>query len=165
MAQNVYSPKDVDIAVAGTNIDGWDSITINRNTENTTTHISADGKPKQTYSADTTGTVELEVQQQNSPVNSFFAAVQQGQDLAQNIAYFGITVLDKSGGVLVEMRDAFLNNPAAQDLAGEQTNRTWMLYVNDLRYLPNPAGTEGLEGVAQALSAADTILSNVKNLV
>ena len=117
---NVYSPKQVNISVFGQNISGWSSITISRNSENATTHISAD----------TTGTFEIEVQQQNSPVNSFLSAVQAAQDEQQNLQYLPITIEDKSGGVFVKMTDAFLNMPSNMDLAAEQTSRTWLFYVN-----------------------------------
>lgn len=156
---NVYSPKQVNISVFGQNISGWSSITISRNSENATTHISADGEPRQTKSADTTGTFEIEVQQQNSPVNSFLSAVQAAQDEQQNLQYLPITIEDKSGGVFVKMTDAFLNMPSNMDLAAEQTSRTWLFYVNKMSYVPNPTGSEGLTGII----TAQNILANLNN--
>ena len=147
---NVYSPREVDISIFGQTIAGWDSITITRNSENATTSISADGVAVQTYSADSTGMFDIEVQQQNSPVNSFMSAVQGAQDLKQDLLYMPITVQDKSGGVFVRMADAFLNMPANMDLTTEQTSRTWSLYVNTMTYLPNPSGSSTLAGIATA---------------
>lgn len=159
MSSKVYSPKDVNISIFGQNIAGWDSVTITRNSENASTVISADGVAKQTYSADSTGTFDIEVQQTNSPVNSFMSAVQAAQDQQQDLLYMPITIEDKSGGVFVKMSEAFLNMPANMDLTTEMTSRTWMLYVNNMQYLPNPSGTEGLTGIV----TAENILTDLKS--
>lgn len=163
MSNRTYSPKDVDIAIAGYNIDGWDSITIARNVENTGKNISADGVLGLTKVADKTGTFELEVQQQNSGVNAFFAAVQSADDLREDVARFDITVTDKSGGVLVVLKKAFLDMPANQDLGTEAIGRTWMLYVEQVIYVSNPNGDDAPQEVADAIAAASTVLNNTTN--
>ena len=166
MAQNVYSPKDVDISFGGAiNIDGWDSITLTRNSENTAKNISADGRLGLTYSADVTGAFDIEVQQQNSSANTFFAALQQAQDAARKPLFYNITISDKSGGVLANLKGAFLDMPASQDLSAEAGSRTWMFYVEDVQYLPDPSGFEGAtEAIANAAAAVNTIKGNVTNL-
>lgn len=165
MAQNVYSPKDVDISFGGAiNVDGWDSITITRNSENTSKNISADGRLGLTYSADVTGSFDIEVQQQNSAVNSFCSGIQQAQDLARKPLFYDITISDKSGGVLTYLKGAFLDMPANQDLAVEASSRTWMFYVENVQYLPDPLGT-GSTDVANAIAAVGTISGNITNLL
>lgn len=165
MAKNVYSPKDVDISFGGAiNVDGWDSVTLTRNTENTAKNISADGILGLTYSADVTGSFEIEVQQQNSAVNTYCAALQQKQDLDLKPLFFDITISDKSGGVLAYLKNAFLDMPANQDLAIEAGSRTWMFYVENIQYVPNPSGFEGAtEAIANAIAAVDTIAGNATN--
>lgn len=165
MAKNVYSPKDVDISFGGAiNVDGWDSVTLARNTENTAKNISADGILGLTYSADVTGSFEIEVQQQNSAVNTYCAALQQKQDLDLQPLFFDITISDKSGGVLAYLKNAFLDMPANQDLAIEAGSRTWMFYVENIQYVPNPSGFEGAtEAIANAIAAVDTIAGNATN--
>ena len=164
MAQNVYSPKDVDIAIAGANIDGWDSITISRNTENTSKNISADGTLGLTYSADVTGSFELEVQQQNSPVNAFFSAIQLGQDDQRKPLFFDLAITDKSGGAFANLKGVFLDMPANQDLATEAGSRTWMFYVSNLNYVPSPPGFEGVATIASAVAAYNTLNNNLTNI-
>lgn len=165
MAKNVYSPKDVDISFGGAlNIDGWDTISLSRNTENTGKNIAADGTLGLTYSADVTGSFEIEVQQQNSAVNTYCAALQQAQDIALSPYFFDITISDKSGGVLAYLKNAFLDMPANQDLAAEAGSRTWTFYVENLQYLPDPSGFEGAtKAIADAKAAVDTIMGNVIN--
>lgn len=165
MAKNVYSPKDVDISFGGAiNVDGWDSVSLSRNTENTTKNISADGILGLTYSADVTGAFEIEVQQQNSAVNTYCAALQQAQDLQLSPLFFDITISDKSGGVLAYLKNSFLDMPANQDLAIEAGSRTWMFYVENIQYLPDPSGFEGAtKEIADAKAAVDTILNNTTN--
>ena len=165
MAQNVYSPKDVDISFGGAiNIDGWDSITLTRNSENTAKNISADGRLGLTYSADVTGAFDIEVQQQNSSANTFFAALQQLQDAARKPIFYDVTVTDKSGGVLAYLKGAFLDMPANQDLSAEAGSRTWMFYVENVQFLPNPSGFDDVETYAKAAAAANTLINNVTNL-
>lgn len=165
MAKNVYSPKDVDISFGGAlNIDGWDSTTLSRNSENTAKNISADGILGLTYSADVTGTFEIEVQQQNSAVNTYCAALQQAQDFNRTPLFFDITISDKSGGVLAYLKNSFLDMPANQDLATEAGSRTWMFYVENVQFLPDPSGFEGAtKEIADAKAAVDTIKNNVIN--
>lgn len=163
MSNITYSPKDVDIAIAGFNIDGWDSITISRNVENTSKNISADGRLGLTKSADQTGSCEVEVQQQNSPVNAFFAAIQTAQDAASDVTRFDLTISDKSGGVLCYLNQAFLDMPANQDLAAEAGSRTWMMYVTKLLYVANPNGADTPQDVLEAIAAANTIIGNTTN--
>ena len=165
MAKNVYSPKDVDISFGGAlNIDGWLSTTLSRNSENTSKEIAADGTLGITWSADVTGSFEIEVQQQNSAVNAYCAALQQAQDINNSPLFFDITISDKSGGVLAYLKDTYLDMPAGQDLAAEASGRTWMFYVANLQYLPDPSGFEGATKViADAKAAVDTIQNNVIN--
>tara|TARA_R110002153_G_scaffold53726_2_gene149567 strand:+ start:12147 stop:12644 length:498 start_codon:yes stop_codon:yes gene_type:complete len=160
-----YSPKDVDISFGGAiNVDGWISITIGRNTDNTSNQQSADGITAYTKIADKTGTFEIEVQQQNSPVNAFMSALQQSQDAIEDLIFMDITVSDKSGGVLAYAKQAHLQKSSNQDLAAEAGSRNWMFFVENLQYLPNPSGFESsVKAVADANAAVGTLLSNTTN--
>lgn len=166
MSNTVYSPKEVDISFGGAiNVDGWDSVSISRNTENTAKNISADGKLGLTYSADVTGSFEIEVQQQNSAVNTFCAYLQLQQDSLGKPLFFDITIADKSGSSLVYLSNAFLDMPSNMDLATEAGSRTWTFYVETVRYLPNPSGFESeTKAISDAISSVNTILNNTTNL-
>lgn len=160
-----YSPKDVDIAFGGFNIDGWDSITLGRNSENTTHNQSADGVTAYTKVADTTGSMEVEVQQQNNSVNAYFAALQQAQDAQEDLIFFDAALSDKSGGVLAYAKNCHLQKSANQDLASEAGGRSWMFFVEDLQYIPNPSGFEGAEkAISDAVAAVNTLKSNTTNI-
>jgi hypothetical protein len=169
MAQSVYSPKDVDISFGGqVNIDGWDSITLSRNSENTAKNISADGRLGLTYSADMTGAFDIEVQQQNSAANTFFAELQRSQDQAQKPVFYNITITDKSGGMLAELQGAFLDMPSSQDLSAEAGSRTWMFYVERIAYLSDPSGyetTANSGSVSNAKEAVEGLKDTITNAV
>ena len=160
MKYDVYSPADVDISVGGVNIDGWDSVTITKATENTTKNIAADGPVGLTWTANQTGSFELEVIQQNSPVNSYCAALQRAQQLRKAPVYADVVVSDKSGGVLVRMKNCFLDMPADQSLATEASSRTWVFFVTRLEYDPN-IGDVAIAAEAEAF--VNTILNNTAN--
>ncbi len=164
MAKHVYNPKQVDISFGSFSANGWDSISISRNAENTSKNISADGVVGLTKIADGTGTFEIEVQQQNSNFNAWASAIQSAQDLGETILFFDIVMSDKSGGVLCRLNSAHLDAPASQDLSGEAGSRTWVFFVEDLQYLPAPEGlADSGNSVAKAAAAVNTIKSNVLN--
>ena len=162
MNYDVYSPADVDISVGGVNIDGWDSISISKAVENTTKNIAADGPVGLTWTADETGSCEIEVIQQNSPVNRFCATWQMMQQQARKPYYADITVSEKSGGVLCYLKGCFLDNPADQNLGDTAGSRTWMFFVTKLQYAPDVTGKATTES-AEAIAAMNTILSNSVN--
>jgi len=164
--KQVYSPKEVDIAFGGYNVDGWDSLTIERNGDNTSTNVSADGKVAYSYSADTTGKFDVEVQQQNSSANAFFASIQAVQDKYKLPVFYDITITEKSGGVMVQMSDVHLQRPANQSLSAEAGGREWGFFVEELLY--NPEASADKENFANAVidaakDAVDDIVSDVKN--
>ena len=157
MTTKTYSPKDVNIAMGGVNIDGWESFTIQREAPNTTEQVSADGAfVGITYSANKTGMAELTVQQQNSPANFFLAAVQAEQDKLGKPLHYTIVVEDKSGGVICNLNESFLKTPANMDLAAEQTDRTWGFFVPAMDYYPDILGTDSPEAIVAA-AALQTI--------
>lgn len=158
----VYSPTDVDIAIGGVNIDGWDSITISKDVDNTTRNIGADGPVGITYTANQTGMFELEVQQQNSPVNRMCAAWQQAQDLNHRPVYADVTVTEKSGGVLSYMKNCYLDSPAEQGLTAEAGSRTWGFFVTKVQYVPDTEGS-GTTKATEALARINSILNNSTN--
>ncbi len=164
MSKQVYTPKQVSISFGGFNATGWDSVSLSRNGENTAKSVSADGVHAYTKMSDSSGTFEIEVQQQNSNFNAWAAALQSAQDLEDNIFFFDIVLSDKSGGVLCRLNSAHLDTPASQELSGEHTGRTWVFYVEELEYLPVPEGmSETATGVAEAAAAVNTIKNNLLN--
>jgi hypothetical protein len=165
MSNTVYSPGDVNISIGGFNVDGWDSITMSRNAENTGKNISADGKVGLTQSADKTGVCEIEVQQQNSAFNSYAAEIQRIQDTTGTLLRFDIVVSDKSGGILSNLNTAHLDVPASQDLSQEAGSRTWAFFVSDMEYLPNIGGFGDLTAISNAQAAVNNLLDNVLNKI
>ena len=166
MTTNVYSPKDVDISFGGgADLTGWKSFSAARNSDNSSVDISADGYPAYTKIADLTGTMEVEVQQTNSQTNSFFSALQLAQDNTSTILFYDVTVVDKSGGFTVYLKDVHLSKPADQDLTQEMGSRTWMFFVGNMQYVPTPSGLENpTAAIAQGIAGVETIKNNVRNL-
>lgn len=148
-----YSPKDVKIVVAGfQDVSGWTSITVDRNSDNSSTIVSADGIPAHTVIADSTGTFEIELQQHNSEFNMCIAALDLKTKTDNDLLFFDITITDRSGSTLVNLKDVHLRKMAPQALAAEAGTRTHMFHVDDVQYLP------AAEGIAQ--TSADVLNAN-----
>ena len=164
MSNTVYSPKEVILQLGGVKVDGWNTISLGRNEDNSSETISADGRVATTWNADNTGTLEVEVQQQNTPVNFFLSALQLKQDTLNSPLYLGGSLTDPAGNILCEMKGVYLKTPARQDLAKEETSRTWGFFVSDLKYLAVPAKYAGdAAAVSTANSAVNTVLENSIN--
>lgn len=148
----VYSPKDVKIAFAGIqNISGWVSLTVDRTSDNSTVTTGADGVPAYTALADKTGTLEIEVQQTNNEVNLALAAMDEAIKSGNNLLFFDVTIMDRSGGVLIgSLKDCHLQKMAPQGLGAEAGTRTHMIHVGEVEYVSRP------EGFSQAPSTAST---------
>jgi hypothetical protein len=160
-----YSPKDVDISFGPFNIDGWENVSISRNSDNTSHNQSADGVTSYTKIADSTGMMELEVQQQNDSVNAYLAAIQKLQEESDDLLFFDATITDKSGGVFAYANSCHLQKSANQDLAAEAGSRTWTFFIEDLAYNPSPSGLSDATGkIAAAVAAANTLKSNTTNI-
>ena len=66
--------------------------------------------------------------------------------------FFDITITDRSGSTLVNLKDVHLRKMAPQALAAEAGTRTHMFHVDDVQYLP------AAEGIAQ--TSADVLNAN-----
>ncbi len=157
-----YSALDTDVSFGSIDISGWDNISVSRNEANTTRNTSADGRHGITMSADRSGMVELEVQQQNSPVNRAMAALQAEQDLSNDLVRFDITIKERSGGVLVYMSNCYLDSPASQDLSKEAGSRTWTFFVDTMIFAPDVTGDAG-NAATEALAFVNTLKNNTAN--
>jgi hypothetical protein len=144
--------------MGGVPIDGWMSVTIGRNSDNSSQVLSADGRVGYTKVADKTGMFELEVQQQNNSVNTYLAALQQAQDSLDDLIFMEIVVSDKSGGVLADASNCHLQKPSNQDLAAESGSRNWSFFVEELDYRADPDGFLGKAAVIDAATASVTSL-------
>lgn len=164
MSQEVYSPKDVAITFAGAaTVSGWISASVSRNSENSTGQSSADGVRTHTISADRSGTFEIELNQTNS-TNFYLSAVQAAQDLDNTLYFMNITVTDKSGGFLIELKHCHLTSPAQPTLGADETSRTWTFAVDKVNYLPTPSGISStIKAVTDANSAVETLKANSFN--
>lgn len=154
-----YSPKDVKITVGGfQDVTGWTSITVDRNSDNSSTIISADGVPAHTVIADETGTLEIELQQHNSEFNLAIAALDLNAKTTNDLLFFDVTITDRSGSALVNLKDVHLRKMAAQALAAEAGTRTHMFHVDYVQYLPTP---EGFQDTADDVVNAQNFVSFV----
>lgn len=161
-----YSPKDVKIVVAGfQDVSGWTSITVDRNSDNSSTTVSADGRPAHTVIADSTGTFEIELQQHNSEFNMCIAALDLQTKTDNDLLFFDITITDRSGSSLVNLKDVHLRKMSAQNLAAEAGTRTHMFHVDNVEYLPSPEGFQETDAdVLNANNFVDFIAEQAQNL-
>lgn len=157
-----YSKLDTDISLAGINVDGWESLSLSRNEANTTRNTSADGVHGITVSADKSGMLELEVIQQNAPVNRAMAALQAEQDRTGDVIYFDIVISEKSSGVLTYQKNCYLDVPASQDLSTDAGSRTWAFFVTNMQFAPDVTGKATTEA-AEALAFVNTLKNNTAN--
>ncbi|ASU03372.1 hypothetical protein [Pseudoalteromonas phage J2-1] len=161
-----YSPKDVKIVVGGfQDVSGWTSITVDRNSDNSSTIVSADGVPAHTVIADNTGTFEIELQQHNSEFNMCVAALDLKTKTTNDLLFFDITITDRSGSELVNLKDVHLRKMAPQALAAEAGTRTHMFHVDNVQYLPAAEGiSETASEVLNANNFVDFISEQAQNL-
>ncbi len=166
----VYSPKDVKITVGGfQDVTGWTSITIDRNSDNSSTIISADGIPAHTAIADDTGSFEIETHQLNSEFNSCIAALDLDAKTRNDLLFFNVTVTDRSGSTLAILNDVHLRKMAPPSLGAEAGTRTNMFHVDEVIYLPN---AEGISDTASDVINANNFVNliagqsqNIKDLI
>lgn len=159
---NEYSPADVYLTFAGiTTLRGWTSIKVDRNTENYSQTVSADGRPSYTLSADKTGIMEVSVKQTNTEFHLAMAALQQVIDSFPEAAIaFTANLIERNGGNTTIISGVRLNKMASQDFETEEGERTYTFLIEDVKYVPTPEGlSSASRAIASATSFADTIMS------
>ena len=92
--------------------------------------------PAHTVIADNTGTFEIKLQQHNSEFNMFVSALDLITKTTNDLLFFAITITDRSGSELVNLKYVHLRKIAPQALAAEAGTRTHMFHVDDVQYLP-----------------------------
>ena len=159
-----YSPKDVKLTFAGIqNVRGWATITIDQTSDNYSQNTSADGVQGYTQSADHSGTMEISVQQTNTEFHLAMAALMQvirsneGSDVTVSA-----TLIERNGGNTGVITGIRLNRMAPQSFANEMEDRTYSFLIEDLQFIPTPAGlaTQARE-ITNAKAFRDIILDNV----
>lgn len=159
MAFRTYSPERVKVVIAqgaGYNVVGFAEgtfIEASRNSENTTTSAGAAGDIGITKIADKSGTLTMTLMQ-TSPSNQVLSAIQNAQDMADDILRFDIGVMDPSGGFLMVCKSCHLQIPASVSLSSDQEDKEWTFFVEELLYSDVPVGTTNSSNVQADINNA-----------
>lgn len=133
MSVGTYSPRDIELIVAGVPIRGYMSgtfISTERNADSFSLDIGADGEAARTASADRSGRITLTLQQ-TSPSNDFLSGLIIADELTSN-AVFPVLLKDTQGRTLEASACAWLVKPANTEYSDEQSGREWMIECANL---------------------------------
>lgn len=149
----VYSAEGVKLTIAGQVIlTGWDSISFERNNDNKSLQVSADGVVGKSTIADRTGVMTITAQQQNNEFAFQMAAIQNIIDSFPNEEIdLSLSVTDPSGGNNAVLAGVELQKMPAQSFGAEAESREYNYSINKITYVPVP---EGLSAASRAASTA-----------
>jgi archaellum component FlaG (FlaF/FlaG flagellin family) len=130
MSIQTYDPKDVNVTVDGNIITGFSEdgfIKVEKNEDNFTPYVGAQGEVSFSNSADKTGKITVTVQS-SSP--SFLVL---NKLSAQNKTY-PVSVSDLNTGMVVGGTDCRIMKPAAFEAGKEISEREFEIFVSTLTY-------------------------------
>ena len=135
-----YNLDQVSCSLAGVPIlGGWGeggSISIKRNQEIFENTVGRGGHVVRSRTSDKTGTAELTVLQ-TDPVNSQFAALARLDENTPHGAGIGVfQCRDRENGDEYVSAKAWIQAWPDTDLDRKATDRTWMIYCEDLQFFP-----------------------------
>ena len=136
MTVETYSPKRVEVIVAGVPMKGFADgtfVTVARANDSFATNVGADGEVSRTASADRTGTVTLTLQQ-TSDSNDFLSGLMTADELTL-AGQFPFLLKDTNGRTILESPCAWINKPADSEFGNELSNREWVISCSELQGL------------------------------
>lgn len=162
-----YSPKEVNLIVFGYNITGYSDgtfVEFQRNEDNSSSTVGADGRVGLAYNANKTGTCTVTLQQ-NSEANAFLSAIQNQQDVGGKLIRGPLVCTDPSGAQITVGINAHIMGTPTVGLGKELTDRTWTFMIerldfvskSDLSTLGTAAAANIASKVADAIKVSDGI--------
>lgn len=133
-------------------------ITMQRNSPRTEVVVGAKGDSAITKKADFSGTLEVTLLQ-NSPTNEYLSYLVNAEDAAGDLLRATIDVVDPSGSTIAVAQRCHVQEPAPVTLGDGQNAKTWVFYVEDLRYLAVPQGLAASQATQTAAAAYGAIKS------
>ncbi len=133
MTVETYSPKRVEVIVAGVPLRGFADgtfITAERTSDAFSTNVGADGEASRTASADRTGKVTITLQQ-TSDSNDFLSGLALGDEVSLN-GQFPFLLKDTNGRTLIEAPCAWIDKIANSEFSNELTDREWVISLGEM---------------------------------
>lgn len=124
---NSFSPKDVQLIVAGYVITGWERITITRRVKGFTPIPGIRGKNTRVVSQDTSATITVPVLQ-TSQSNEVLSSIHE-QDLDKKTGRLGITLKDVSGNSIFSSDEGYITGFPSVTYSGQFEYRTWEIFL------------------------------------
>jgi hypothetical protein len=133
VAVKTYSPKDISIIVAGTQITGFaeDSfLSIERSSDAFVKVVGADGEVARTASADKSGTITITLLQSSSS-NDVLSALQAADEISLT-GKFPLLIKDHFGTSIHEASTAWVMKVADAEYGAELGDVEWTIECADL---------------------------------
>jgi len=124
---NSYSPKDIQLVIAGYTITGWERITIARSVKGFTAIRGIRGKNTRVKNTDTSATITFPVLQ-TSQSNEVLSSIHE-QDLEYSTGRISVILKDKSGKSVFSSDEAYLTSYPVTTFSGQFEFRTWELFL------------------------------------
>ena len=154
---NSFSPKDVQLIVAGYVITGWERITITRRVKGFTPIPGIRGKNTRVVSQDTSATITVPVLQ-TSQSNEVLSSIHE-QDLDKKTGRLGITLKDVSGNSIFSSDEGYITGFPSVTYSGQFEYRTWEIFLQRTSSY-NVAGN-----ARPQTSLLDGVLSEASNFI
>jgi hypothetical protein len=133
VAVKTYSPKDVSVIVAGTQISGFaeDSfVTVERDSDAFTKIVGADGEVSRSASADLSGTITLTLLG-TSASNDILAALAIADAISLN-GEFPVLIKDELGTSLHTAPTSWIQKASTKEYGAEIGDNEWVLQCSEL---------------------------------
>lgn len=133
MAVKTYSPKDVSVIVAGTQISGFAEdtfVNVERDSDAFTKVVGADGEVSRTASADLSGTITITLLG-TSASNDILSALAVADALSLS-GQFPILIKDELGTSLHTAAEAWIQKAASKEYGAEVGDVEWLIQCSDL---------------------------------
>lgn len=124
---NSFSPKDVQLIVAGYVITGWERITITRRVKGFTPIPGIRGKNTRVVSQDTSSTIAVPILQ-TSQSNEVLSSIHE-QDLDKKTGRLPITLKDISGNSIFSSDEGYITGFPSVTYSGGFEYRTWEIFL------------------------------------
>ncbi len=137
MAVDTYDPKGVNIAVAGSFIDGFadgEFINVDRDEDSYSLTIGADGKSARARSNNKSATITitlLQTSDANDTLNAFHAA----DELLAGSGVFPFFLNDINGRTVLVAETAWVQKPSPVSYSNEMSDRVWVIRTDSLKII------------------------------
>lgn len=142
-----YNPKQVILTYAGANLEGWESITVKRNSPQSKQIPGIWGKStKITNYQDTSATLDITVAY-GSETNKIFAMLVELDAEMQGGVKLNILLKDAQGdGIQFSSADAYLEGMPEEGWSGSAGSKTWKILcdTSDWRLSSDPTSDDSL---------------------